>query len=144
MVALPRMWTVRSNALPKRLLFRLCKLADTLLKIAGIDSSDRLYTLLRSLGDNPKELLAEFQVSFVVFLIGQVYEGFEQWKRLIHLMCSCNRALVTHSQFFLDLLMVIHFQLKQCPEDFFHDQLAKDNFLWANRSSAQIEGAFRF
>ncbi|KAI1716149.1 AAR2 protein [Ditylenchus destructor] len=109
-------------------------LADTNLKKAGIDSSDRFYTLLKSLGDNQKELLGEFQFSFVVFLIGQVYEGFEQWKRLIHLMCSCNRALVTHSQFFLDLLMVIHFQLKQCPEDFFHDQLAKDNFLWATLS----------
>ncbi|KAI1707233.1 AAR2 protein domain-containing protein [Ditylenchus destructor] len=50
-------------------------LADTNLKKAGIDSSDRLYTLLRSLGDNPKEFLAEFQVSFVVFLIGQVVSG---------------------------------------------------------------------
>ncbi|KAI1716096.1 hypothetical protein Ddc_10513 [Ditylenchus destructor] len=47
-------------------------LADTNLKKAGIDSSDRFYALLKSLGDNQKELLSEFQFSFVVFLIGQV------------------------------------------------------------------------
>lgn len=35
----------------------------------------------------------------------------------------------THAQFFKELLAVLHFQLKECPEDFFHDALAKDNFL---------------
>uniref|UniRef100_A0A915E0H9 Protein AAR2 homolog n=1 Tax=Ditylenchus dipsaci TaxID=166011 RepID=A0A915E0H9_9BILA len=57
-------------------------LADTNLKKAGIDSSDRLYTILKQLGDDYRELLGEFQYSFVVFLMGQVYEGFEQWKEL--------------------------------------------------------------
>jgi len=104
-------------------------LADTKLKKAGIDSTDRLLALLNQLRGDYKELLAELQYAFVVFLMGQVYEGFEQWKRLIHLLCSCQRALTSHADLFNELLMTLHFQLKECPQDFFHDALAKDNFL---------------
>uniref|UniRef100_A0A914QNT4 AAR2 C-terminal domain-containing protein n=1 Tax=Panagrolaimus davidi TaxID=227884 RepID=A0A914QNT4_9BILA len=76
----------------------------------GIDNSDRLDLLAKSLGNNYNEVLAEFQYAFVVFLIGQVYDGYDQWKRLIHLFSSCRAAL-------------------QCPDDFFIDVLSKDNFL---------------
>ena len=60
------------------------------------------------------ELLGEVQFSFICFLIGHgkhyilhcsycivatpaavVYEAFEQWKRLICLLCSCEEAIVT-------------------------------------------------
>uniref|UniRef100_A0A914DPQ5 Protein AAR2 homolog n=1 Tax=Acrobeloides nanus TaxID=290746 RepID=A0A914DPQ5_9BILA len=104
-------------------------LADTNLKRAGIDSSERLYKLLASLDNDINEFLGEFQYAFVVFLMGQVYEGFEQWKRLIHLLCSCTSALVSRASLFKELLMILLFQLKECPDDFFHDVLAKDNFL---------------
>uniref|UniRef100_A0AC34Q0U8 Protein AAR2 homolog n=1 Tax=Panagrolaimus sp. JU765 TaxID=591449 RepID=A0AC34Q0U8_9BILA len=96
---------------------------------AGIDNTDRLNLFAKKLGNDFSEVLAEFQYSFVVFLIGQVYDGFEQWKRLIHLFCSCRGALITQPKFFLDLLMVLFFQIKLCPDDFFDDVLSKDNFL---------------
>lgn len=48
-------------------------MADTNLKKAGIDSSDRLEMLIRDeLKGDPKEMLAEFQYAFIVFLMGQV------------------------------------------------------------------------
>jgi A1 cistron-splicing factor AAR2 len=65
-------------------------LAETNLKRAGIDSSDRLMKLLEKLEDQ-QQFIGEFQYAFVVFLMGQVYEGFRQWKRFIHIICRLNR-----------------------------------------------------
>ncbi|KAL3076249.1 hypothetical protein niasHS_013520 [Heterodera schachtii] len=104
-------------------------LADTNLRRAGIDSSDRLFQCFEALGGDYREVLAEFQFAFVVFLVGQVYEGFDQWKRLVHLFCSCTSALQSHPQFFNELFAVFHFQMKMVPDDFFEDVLASSNFL---------------
>uniref|UniRef100_A0A7E4VWC7 Protein AAR2 homolog n=1 Tax=Panagrellus redivivus TaxID=6233 RepID=A0A7E4VWC7_PANRE len=95
----------------------------------GIDNTDRLMAFAALLGDDYTEVLGEFQYSFVVFLVAQVYDGFEQWKRLMHLFSSCRGALITQPKFYIDLLMVIFFQVKLCPDDFFVDVLSKDNFL---------------
>nr|KAJ3422669.1 hypothetical protein HK105_007022 [Polyrhizophydium stewartii] len=35
-------------------------------------------------------LLGEFQLAFVIFLIGQVYDGFEQWKTMVQLVYLSN------------------------------------------------------
>jgi len=43
-------------------------------------------------------LLGEFQLSFVIFLIGQVYDGFEQWKTMIILMLQCEEALPIYGE----------------------------------------------
>lgn len=104
-------------------------LADTQLKKVGIDSSERLIKLLDKLGGDYKALLAELQFAFIVFLIGQVYEGFDQWKRIIHLVCSCKAALRSHGEFFAELLMVLHFQMKMFTDEFFEDTLASNNFI---------------
>lgn len=56
--------------------------------------------------------------------------------------CSCQKALLFRGNLFLQLIMCLYFQLKECPEDFFRDELAKDNFLWATLSLlfANIQG----
>jgi len=105
-------------------------LAETNIKKAGVGSTDRLLKLLSSVGEY-RDLLGEFQYAFVVFLIGQVYEGFEQWKRLMHLICSCCKAIKSNKSLYNDLLMVLHFQLKMVPDDFFQDVLSNDNFIHA-------------
>ena len=51
-----------------------------------------------------RELLGELQFSFVCFLIAHVYDGFEHWKQLVHVLCSCDEALHTHSQLYMDLI----------------------------------------
>lgn len=61
--------------------------------------------------------------------MGHVYEGFEQWKRLIHILCSCQRALVIQETLYDKLLTVLFFQLKECPSDFFVDIVSRNNFL---------------
>lgn len=73
---------IRFQPIPKITLADCCDL-----KTAGLDNTERLCTLLHQLGesngdegveDECRELLAEFQYAFVTFLMGHVYEGFEQ------------------------------------------------------------------
>lgn len=72
----------------------------------GIEYSDRLYRLLRALGGDWKQLLAEMQIAFVCFLQGQVFEGFEQWKRIIHLMSCCPNSLGSEKELFMSFIRV--------------------------------------
>jgi A1 cistron-splicing factor AAR2 len=65
----------------------------------------------------------------VVFLVGQVYDAFEHWKRLVVLLCGCDAALLRRPQLYLRFLAALHFQLRETPRDFFVDIVAQDNFL---------------
>uniref|UniRef100_A0A914MWC1 Protein AAR2 homolog n=1 Tax=Meloidogyne incognita TaxID=6306 RepID=A0A914MWC1_MELIC len=115
-------------------------LADTCLKKSGIDASDRLEKFVETVGDS-KEVLAELQFAFIIFIIGEVYEGFDQWKRIIHLLCSCKSAIEKSPSFFNDLLMVLHYQMKMVPDNFFAETFG-NNFLVSTLSLlfANIEG----
>ncbi|VDK86968.1 unnamed protein product [Litomosoides sigmodontis] len=95
----------------------------------SLDRSWQLHKILVDLNGEWSEFLGELQFSFVCFLMGQVYEGFEQWKRLIHLLCSCTKELIEHKELYMALIPVLHFQLRECPEDFFVDIVSRDNFL---------------
>ncbi|XP_059096369.1 uncharacterized protein LOC131890931 isoform X2 [Tigriopus californicus] len=57
------------------------------------------------------EVLAEMQFSFICFLVGQHYESFEHWKRLLTLFCSCHDALEEHAEFYIRLISDLHFQI---------------------------------
>jgi len=67
------------------------------------------------------QLLGELQYAFVTFLLGQVYNSFEQWKSIVALLCNCEEALLSHPRLFLEFLGVLHFQIKETPDDFFTD-----------------------
>ncbi|CAB3404407.1 unnamed protein product [Caenorhabditis bovis] len=95
----------------------------------GIEHSDRLQRLIRAFNGDWKQILAEMQIAFVCFLMGQVFEGFEQWKRIIHLLCCCPNSFGKYDELFLSYVRVLFFQLKECPTDFFVDIVSKDNFL---------------
>lgn len=51
-----------------------------------------------------RELLAEMQFSFVCFLVAHVYDGFEYWKQLVHLLCSCDEALHSHTELYCNFI----------------------------------------
>ena len=71
-----------------------------------MDQTHVLETMLRGLRKGGKEsdgessLLGEFQLSFVVFLIGQNLHGFEHWKELVRVFCSCEEAIETRATLF--------------------------------------------
>ena len=96
----------------------------------SMDSSYKLTVLLDSVySENPLNILGELQFAFVCFLIGQVFDAFEQWKTLVHLLCSCEDALKSQPDLFLKFISVLHFQIREIPEDFFVDIVSSNNFL---------------
>lgn len=63
------------------------------------------------------------------FLIGNVYEGFEHWKKLLALLCRSETTMQKHKELFLGLIAVLYHQLGEIPPDFFVDIVSQDNFL---------------
>lgn len=119
---------IRFTEIPKKRYPEGCKPTD--ITKYNMDSSYLLRTLLsHNYNSNCKELLGEIQFSFICFLIGQVYDGFDQWKKLVHLLCSSEDALSTDSQLFKDFIGVLYFQVHEIPEDFFVDIVSHSNFL---------------
>ncbi|KAJ3415317.1 a1-alpha2 repression [Chytridiales sp. JEL 0842] len=97
-------------------------------------SLDKTYLLNKTIeeayGGSYKLLLGELQLSFVLFLVGQIFDGLEQWKTLIKLVCGSSEALQTLAgTLFYDFLGVLQSQLDNCPEDFFMDALSSESFL---------------
>ncbi|XP_062510877.1 protein AAR2 homolog isoform X2 [Corticium candelabrum] len=96
----------------------------------SMDHSYALSCMMRDYyGNDIKNLLGELQFCFVCFLIGHVYSAFEQWKCLIHLLCSCDEAITTNPDLFMKLINTLHFQINEIPEDFFVDIVSRTNFL---------------
>ena len=59
------------------------------LTMMNLDKSAILQDVLSKL-PNFKDLLGELQFAFATFLLGENYENFEQWKRLLVLLCNCQ------------------------------------------------------
>lgn len=98
----------------------------------SMDSSYALKSMIQNCykeSDQMLGILGEIQFSFVCFIIGQVYDAFEHWKHLVHLLCSCEEALSSHTDLFMKFISLMHFQLKEIPEDFFVDIVSSNNFL---------------
>lgn len=74
-------------------------------------------------------LSGELQFAFVCFLSGNVYEGFEHWKRLLVLLCRAEEAMRERKELYLGLIAVLYHQLGEIPPDFFVDIVSQDNFL---------------
>ncbi|KAJ3070709.1 a1-alpha2 repression [Podochytrium sp. JEL0797] len=96
-----------------------------------LDKSYLLTNVLKTrYNGDYKALLGEIQFSFILFLVGQVYDGLEQWKALVQLICSSKEAFPSlSSTLYYDFLAVLHAQLQECPQDFFVDMLSSSNFL---------------
>jgi A1 cistron-splicing factor AAR2 len=93
----------------------------------NIDSSLLLESLLKD--SDPNSILGELQFSFITFLVGQVYDGFEHWKRLLRVLCKSDAALLKYPEMFINFIRVLYFQLQEVPNDLFVDIVDKDNFL---------------
>lgn len=74
-------------------------------------------------------LSGELQFAFVCFLLGNVYEAFEHWKRLLNLLCRAEEAMVKHHTLYINLISILYHQLGEIPADFFVDIVSQNNFL---------------
>jgi hypothetical protein len=87
------------------------------------------FFVLRSLNSQYISILL-----FLCSLFKQCFDGFEQWKRLVALICACDAATREDddsARFFADFALTLRRQLSDVPTDFFIDALAADNFLAA-------------
>lgn len=51
-----------------------------------------------------KVLLGELQLSFVCLLMAQNFSGFNQWKKLVHLLCSCSDLMTQKPELFIEFM----------------------------------------
>lgn len=72
---------------------------------------------------------AELQFAFICFLIGNVYDAFEHWKKLLNVLCRSEDAIGKHQVLYTKLISVLYYQLSEIPADFFVDIVSQDNFL---------------
>lgn len=49
-------------------------------------------------------LLGELQLSFVCLLMAQNFSGFNQWKKLVHLLCSCSELMSEKPDLFIEFM----------------------------------------
>ncbi|KAJ3283799.1 a1-alpha2 repression [Borealophlyctis nickersoniae] len=99
----------------------------------SLDKSFLLEKLLKSDYRDYKDLLGELELSFIVFLIGQVYDGLEQWKTLVQLVCQSDEAIDRYGgTLFVEFVDTLRLQIQECPDDFFNGELTTNNFLRAS------------
>lgn len=73
-------------------------------------------------------LLGEVQAAFLLFLLGQNYTAFAQWKTFIEILLACREEGISENlSLFEDFLYVVKFQLKQIPEDLLTDAIVSDD-----------------
>ena len=96
----------------------------------SIDMSYNLeQMLITSYESSDENLLCELQFAFICFLIGYMYDAFEQWKLLLNILCNSESSIKSTPNLYLNLIQILYFQLKEIPEDFFIDIITKNNFL---------------
>jgi len=98
-----------------------------------LDRTDELEKIISERFDsNIYGILCELQLSFLIFFLGQLYDGFEQWKCLFNLICSCQKAFCRWPIFYIDFLQMIYFQLKyfSIDEHLFVNIDQQDNYIY--------------
>ena len=95
-----------------------------------LDKSDYFKKLIdKEFHGNPSMLLGELQVAFILFLVGENLEAFEQFKRVFALLTNAESYLLANTVFALNAIRAIYTCLSQFPEDFFLDPISSHNFV---------------
>ena len=80
------------------------------ISLHSLDSSFQLDTWLRG-HESSDAVLVELQLAFILFLIGQQYDSFNQWKLVVDMMCGCGESLNKYPKLFISFLNDLHFQV---------------------------------
>ena len=96
--------------------------------INSLDKSKLLVKILLGF-KKTEEFLGEFQYTFILFLIGEVYEALKQWKDIFILISSSEESVKNYEKFFCNFIEVIYNQLRLFPDDLMHDVILDNNFL---------------
>ncbi|KAJ2532243.1 hypothetical protein IWW43_003297 [Coemansia sp. RSA 1935] len=96
-------------------------------------SKDKSW-LLRSILQSRtcEDILGEFQLAFLVILVGQNFCGIEHWKRILHLVLGSAEVLGDArvvETVVVPVLRCFMSQLRVCPHEFVASVLEQDNFV---------------
>lgn len=119
--------SINFTEIPKRFIYP----SDSSASQISMHSMDASFTLeaLVSKSEHINDILGELQFAFVTFLVGHVFDSFEYWKQMLKIVCMSASAVTKHTDFYLNFIRVLHFQLKQTPHDLFADIVENNNFL---------------
>lgn len=95
----------------------------------SMDSSYALNTLLDQ-HERSDDLVGEMQFSFLCFLVGQSLEAFEHWKKLVTLICNCEKAIMEKHDLYEKLMWALEPQLWEVQEDFLADIVTNNNAIY--------------
>ena len=96
--------------------------------INSLDKSKLLEKLLSNF-KKTEDFLGEFQYTFILFLIGEVYEALKQWKDMFILITSSEELIKKYDKFFSNFIEIIYNQLRLFPDDLMQDVILENNFL---------------
>ncbi|RYH25577.1 hypothetical protein EON65_15530 [archaeon] len=89
----------------------------------------RIHTHVYFAHADSNSILGEVQLSFLMFLFLHSYGALSQYKLLLSVVCESSSYLTAHTPFTTMLLKLLYHQLHFLPDDFFVDELSRENFL---------------
>jgi len=96
----------------------------------SLDKSPVLVKLVTQLFEGSwDDLLGELQLSFIIFIFLFSHPALEHWKLLVNTICLSEGVLVNQPLFASIFIKTLYAQLNFCPDDFFDNELSKENFL---------------
>lgn len=66
----------------------------------------------------PLNIVGELQFACTIFLIGHYWNGFDHWRNLVTLLCSCEDAINKYRDVFIHFIATIHYQMNELPLEF--------------------------
>lgn len=116
----------------------------------SLDSSYVIHTILKKLRE-PVEIIGEMQLTFVCFLVGQSLDAFEQWKKLVTLICGVDKAIPQYRSIYMEFLQILEIELLYVPEEVLCDIVASNNFVYHNlcklfgniESNSEVDGRLK-
>uniref|UniRef100_A0A0C9QJM7 Protein AAR2 homolog n=1 Tax=Fopius arisanus TaxID=64838 RepID=A0A0C9QJM7_9HYME len=116
----------------------------------SLDSSYALNILLKKFKE-PIEIIGELQLSFICFLVGQSWDAFDHWKKLISLICRADKIIPERRAVYVEFLRTLEIQLTHVPEDLLCDIVSSNNFVYHHlrilfsniESSPEVDGRLK-
>lgn len=103
----------------------------------NLDSTMKLDKAFGSKDQDLDRLLAEFQFSYLSFILCHIYDSFEHWKTCLGLICNSEMSIKreSHTTFYCSFIQILTCQLKYIPEDLFLDIDDRRNLVRTNIAS---------
>jgi len=90
-------------------------------------------------------------LTFICFLAGESLDAFEQWKKLVSLICDVDSAIPQYRSVYMEFLQTLEVQLSYVPEDVLCDIVASNNFVYHSlrnlfgniESNSEVDGRLK-